>query len=476
MKQHLWMNGQYVEADNYQELKSPYSKELLAEVAIAGLDHVKAAVDAASEAIGKMNALPAHKRAEILQKTANLLAERKEEAAAIIAKEAAKPIKTARAEVDRTVMTYTFAAEEARRSNGETITMDAAPGGENRTAYTVREPIGVIGAITPFNFPMNLVAHKLGPAFAAGNTVVLKPATQTPLSSYFIGQLFHEAGLPEGALNIVTGKGSEIGKHFTSDERIKALTFTGSPDVGKTLKKQAGMRKTLLELGSNSAVIVGDDADVSKVAPRCVTGAFAYAGQVCISVQRIYVHENVFEEFVQKAVEATKKLKLGNPLEEETDVSSLISSDDVDRAISWIKEAEEAGAEIACGGKSEDHQMVQPTVLLNVSSNVNLSCQEAFAPIVIINSFKDFDEAIEEVNNSRYGLQAGVFTNQVDLAFHAAKALHVGGVMINDIPTFRVDHMPYGGVKDSGFGREGIKYAIEELTELKLISFNHTKL
>lgn len=476
MKQHLWINGQHIEAENYQDLQSPYSKELLAEVAIAGQDQVKAAVDAASEAIGKMNDLPAHKRAEILLKTANLLSERKEEAAAIIAKEAAKPIKTARAEVDRTVMTYTFAAEEARRLNGETISMDAAPGGENRTAYTVREPIGVIGAITPFNFPMNLVAHKLGPAFAAGNTVVLKPATQTPLSSYFIGQLFHEAGLPEGALNIVTGKGSEIGKYFTSDERIKALTFTGSPDVGKTLKKQAGMRKTLLELGSNSAVIVGDDVDVSKVAPRCVTGAFAYAGQVCISVQRIYVHENVFDEFVQKAVEETKKLKLGNPLDEETDVSSLISGDDVDRAISWIKEAAETGAAIACGGKSEDNQIVLPTILLNVSSDVNLSCQEAFAPIVIINSFKDFDEAIEEVNNSRYGLQAGVFTNQVDLAFQAAKALHVGGVMINDIPTFRVDHMPYGGVKDSGFGREGIKYAIEELTELKLISFNHTKL
>ncbi|WP_191565510.1 aldehyde dehydrogenase family protein [Metabacillus idriensis] len=476
MKQHLWINGQHIEAENYQDLHSPYSKELLAEVAIAGQDQVKAAVDAASEAIGKMNDLPAHKRAEILLKTANLLSERKEEAAAIIAKEAAKPIKTARAEVDRTVMTYTFAAEEAKRLNGETISMDAAPGGENRTAYTVREPIGVIGAITPFNFPMNLVAHKLGPAFAAGNTVVLKPATQTPLSSYFIGQLFHEAGLPEGALNIVTGKGSEIGKYFTSDERIKALTFTGSPDVGKTLKKQAGMRKTLLELGSNSAVIVGDDVDVSKVAPRCVTGAFAYAGQVCISVQRIYVHENVFDEFVQKAVEETKKLKLGNPLDEATDVSSLISSDDVDRAISWIKEAAETGAAIACGGKSEDNQTVLPTILLNVSSDVNLSCQEAFAPIVIINSFKDFDEAIEEVNNSRYGLQAGVFTNQVDLAFQAAKALHVGGVMINDIPTFRVDHMPYGGVKDSGFGREGIKYAIEELTELKLISFNHTKL
>ncbi|MGG4490585.1 aldehyde dehydrogenase family protein [Metabacillus idriensis] len=475
MKQHLWINGQHMEASSYQELKSPYTNELLAEVALAGQDQVKAAVDAASGAFSKMTALPAHKRADILLKTAQLLAERKEEAAAIIAKEAAKPIKTARAEVDRTVMTYTFAAEEARRLNGETISMDAAPGGENRTAYTVREPIGVIGAITPFNFPMNLVAHKLGPAFAAGNTVVLKPATQTPLSSYFIGKLFHEAGLPEGALNIVTGKGSEIGKYFTSDERIKALTFTGSPDVGKKLKQEAGMRKTLLELGSNSAVIVDDDTDISKIAPRCVTGAFAYAGQVCISVQRIYVHENVFEEFVQKAVEETKKLKLGHPLDEETDVSSLISGEDVDRAISWIEEAERAGAQIASGGKNGENQTVQPTILLNVPSDVNLSCQEAFAPIVIINSFKTFDEAIAEVNHSKYGLQAGVFTNKVDLAFQAAKALHVGGVMINDIPTFRVDHMPYGGVKDSGFGREGIKYAIEELTELKLISFNHAK-
>ncbi|MGP1907913.1 aldehyde dehydrogenase family protein [Metabacillus sp. JX24] len=473
MKQHLWINGKHEESETYVELTSPYSKERLAEVAIADGSMVKAAVDAASEAFYEMKELPAYKRADILKRTAELLAERKEEAAQIIAKEAAKPIKTARAEVDRTVMTYTFAAEEARRLDGETIRMDAAPGGENRTAYTVREPIGVIGAITPFNFPMNLVAHKLGPAFASGNTVVLKPATQTPLSSYFIGELFHEAGLPAGALNIVTGKGSEIGKHFTSDERIKALTFTGSPEVGKKLKQEAGMRKTLLELGSNSAVIVNEDANVSEVAARCVTGAFAFAGQVCISVQRIYVHEAIFDEFVSQAVEQTRKLKVGNPLDEQTDVSSLISGDDVDRAIAWIEEAEAAGATRACGGKESENQTIEPAILLNVPSDASLSCQEAFAPVAIINSFRTFDEAIKEVNNSRYGLQAGVFTNRVDLAFKAAKDLHVGGVMINDIPTFRVDHMPYGGVKDSGFGREGIKYAMEELTELKLISFNH---
>ncbi|WP_282033991.1 aldehyde dehydrogenase family protein [Metabacillus indicus] len=473
MKRHLWINGKHEESDTYVELKSPYSKDLLAEVAIADESKVKAAVDAAADAFMEMKTLPAHKRADILKRTAELLAERKEEAAQIIAEEAAKPIKTARAEVDRTVMTYTFAAEEARRLDGETITMDAAPGGENRTAYTVREPIGVIGAITPFNFPMNLVAHKLGPAFASGNTVVLKPATQTPLSSFFIGELFHEAGLPAGALNIVTGKGSEIGKHFTSDDRIKALTFTGSPEVGKKLKQEAGMRKTLLELGSNSAVIVNEDANADEVAARCVTGAFAFAGQVCISVQRIYVHEAIFDEFVSQAVEQTRKLKVGNPLDEQTDVSSLISGDDVNRALAWIEEAEAAGATRACGGKGSENQTIEPAILLNVPSDSSLSCQEAFAPVAIINSFRTFDEAIEEVNNSRYGLQAGVFTNRVDLAFKAAKDLHVGGVMINDIPTFRVDHMPYGGVKDSGFGREGIKYAMEELTELKLISFNH---
>lgn len=236
------------------------------------------------------------------------------------------------------------------------------------------------------------------------------------------------------------------------------------------------MRKTLLELGSNSAVIVNEDANVSEVAARCVTGAFAFAGQVCISVQRIYVHEDIFDEFVSQAVEQTRKLKVGNPLDEQTDVSSLISGDDVDRAIAWIEEAEEAGATRACGGKESENQTIEPAILLNVPSDTSLSCQEAFAPVAIINSFRTFDEAIEEVNNSRYGLQAGVFTNRVDLAFKAAKDLHVGGVMINDIPTFRVDHMPYGGVKDSGFGREGIKYAMEELTELKLISFNHANM
>lgn len=470
-KEKLYIGGEWVPAVEYSVLKSPFSGEALAEIPMATIEDVNNAIEAAYNAREVVRKMPAHERALILERIAKLLEERAEEAAEIIAKEAGKPITTAKGEVARTIQTYKFAAEEAKRIHGETIPLEAAPGGENRIAYTVREPIGVVAAITPFNFPMNLVAHKVGPAIASGNTVVLKPASQTPLSAIFLAKIAEEAGLPKGALNVITGKGSMVGDALVQHKHVSMVTFTGSPSVGISLRNKAGLKRVTLELGSNSAVIVDGNVPVEKMITRCVTGSFAYQGQVCISLQRIYVHEQVYKEFVQKFIEATKKLKLGDPLDESTDVSALISSLDVVRAMAWIQEAIQNGASLALGGISKDN-MLHPTVLLNVPNDSKVSCQEVFAPIVLINKVSSVDEAISYVNDSQYGLQAGIYTENIHTAFHAAEQLHVGGVLINDIPTFRVDHMPYGGVKNSGTGREGLKYAIEEMTELKLVIIN----
>jgi acyl-CoA reductase-like NAD-dependent aldehyde dehydrogenase len=474
MKQLLWINGEHVEGETSEPLFSPYSKEMISEVARASKEQFNEAIQAAHEAFPTFKSIPAFKRAEILEKVVAFLKRDREECARLIAQEAAKPIKTALAEVDRTIMTYTFAAQEARRIYGETIPLDAAPGGEGRVAFTVREPLGVVAAITPFNFPMNLVAHKVGPAIASGNTVVLKPASQTPLSAYRIAHYFHEAGLPKGVLNVVTGSGKIAGEAFVKDERVKMITFTGSPVVGKWLREHAGLKRVTLELGSNSAVIVDEGVNISNIVPRVVTGAFTYQGQVCISVQRIFVHSSLYDSFVDQFVKETKKLTLGNPLHQETDISALISEEEVERIQNWIQEAVNHGARLEYGGKVIN-RMLQPTVLLNASLSDKISCQEVFGPVVHINRFDYFDEVIEAVNDSSYGLQVGVYTNDVNKAFRASRELHVGGVMINEIPTFRVDHMPYGGVKMSGMGREGIKYAIEEMTEIKLISFKLTE-
>ena len=471
MRKHLWIDGEWKPALNTVPLRSPYSGEVLAEIPSATPEETDAAIAAAYRARTKMSKMPAHQRASILERVVGLLEERAEEAARIIAVEAAKPIKTARVEVARTVQTYKFAAEEAKRICGEALPMDAAPGGEHRVAYTVREPLGVIGAITPFNFPMNLVAHKVGPAIASGNTVVLKPASQTPLSAYFIAELFHEAGLPAGALNVVTGSGGIVGGQLVTDPRIRMITFTGSPAVGIGIRNKAGLKRVTLELGSNSAVIVDADVDVDKIIARCVQGAFSNQGQICISLQRIFVHERLFGTFVEKFVQETKQLKVGDPLDPETDVSALISRGDVERILEWFDEARRHGAEVAWGGRAEGN-VVLPTVLLNVDPSLKIACQEAFAPVVVINAVSSVEEAIEKVNDSRYGLQAGIYTNDLSTALMAAEKLEVGGVMINDIPTYRVDHMPYGGVKESGFGREGLKYAIEEMTEMKLVVIN----
>ncbi len=471
MKKELFINGRGKEGENFSELRSPYSGELLALVPQATPAQVNEAIDAAFAAAHVMAALPAHRRSAILEGVAKLLEERKDEAAMLIAKEAGKPLKIARGEVTRTIETYRFSAEEAKRIGGEVLPLDASASGEKRLAYTVREPLGVIGAITPFNFPMNLVAHKVGPALASGNTVVLKPAGQTPLSALFIAELFREAGLPAGALNVLTGKGSEIGKVLIADERVRMITFTGSPAVGMNIKQQAGLKRTTLELGSNSALIIDKVSDPDKVARRAVTGAFSFQGQVCISVQRIYVVKESYETFLSSFIAATKELKSGDPLIEDTDISVLITPGDTNRILEWIDEAVKDGAGLAFGGKVENGILL-PTILTGVKREQKICCMEAFGPVVFINRVDDVETAVRMVNDSRYGLQAGIYTDNLHTALWAAEKLQVGGVMINDIPTFRVDHMPYGGVKESGMGREGVKYAIEEMTELKLVVFN----
>lgn len=470
MKKHLYINGNWKSVNTYKPLYAPYSEETLAEIAQGTEEDVKEAVTAAKNAMTKMNTLSAYDRATILEKVAQKMDERREEFAEIIAKEAAKPIRAARGEVDRTVQTYKFAAEEAKRIYGETLPLDAAPGADGRIAYTIRKPIGVIGAITPFNFPLNLVAHKVGPAIAAGNTVVLKPADQTPLSSYALVELFEEAGLPNGALNIISGPSPTVGEAIVKNDYVASITFTGSPKVGIGIKQKAGLKRVTLELGSNAAVIIDEDVELTdEIIERVKWGAFVNNGQVCISVQRIFVHETKIHEFLSKLKKAMESVVVGDPLLEETDVSALISKKDVERIDMWVQEAIKEGATVLCGGKKQDARIFEPTVLTNVPDHVSVQCQEVFGPLMTVNTFKEFDEAIEQVNNSRYGLQAGVFTNNLFKAMRAIDELEVGGVMINDIPTFRVDHMPYGGVKESGTGREGIKYAIEEMTEMKLV-------
>ncbi|MFC5603916.1 aldehyde dehydrogenase family protein [Sporosarcina koreensis] len=470
-KKYLLINGEKVETANYAPLYSPYSREQIADIAMADATLTKQAITAAYEAKDIIGEMPAYQRAQILEDVVKILTDRAEEAATIISTESAKPIVFAKAEVARTIETYKFSAEEAKRIQGETIPFDAASGGVGRIGYTIKEPIGVIGAITPFNFPLNLVAHKVGPAIAAGNSIVLKPASQTPLSALFIAEVFEEAGLPAGVLNVVTGPGGVVGEAMVEDDRVKMVTFTGSPRVGIGISNKAGLKKTTLELGSNSALIIDKDVEIDEIIDRCVMGAFSNQGQVCISLQRVYVHEDRYEEFVEKFATATKQLKMGDPLDSETYISSLITPGELERTLGWIEETKQSNATILTGGEAQDG-ILEPTIITDADSCLKVSCQEVFAPIVVVNKIASVEEAVNLVNDSQFGLQAGIYTNNVKHALYASKKLEVGGVMINDVPTYRVDQMPYGGLKDSGTGREGIKYAVEEMTELKLIVWN----
>lgn len=467
----MLINGEWREGKDYFEVRNPYDGSLLRKVPLSSKSDVKDAILSAKSAFAVMSEMPAYKRSAILSNTSRIIESRKGEIAELITRESGKSIKYSLAEVERSIQTFQFADEEAKQIHGETVPMDASPNSEKRFAFYQPFPIGIIGAITPFNFPLNLVAHKVAPAIASGNSVILKPASYTPLTSISLGGIMMEAGLPKGALNIVFGGGSTVGEWIVESEELAMISFTGSPSVGKRIKERAGMKRVALELGSNSATIIEPDADIDMAIPRCIMGAFSNAGQICISLQRIYIHERVFDEFKEKFTGAVKKMKVGNPMETDTEYGPMIEEKEAVRAEEWIKEAVDRGAKILCGGKRMG-SIITPTVMTDVKRDMKVVCNEVFAPLVTLIKYREFDEALEAVNDSRYGLQAGIFTKDINKTFKGFKKLHVGGVIINDVPTFRVDHMPYGGVKESGTGREGIKFAIKEMTELKLMVVN----
>jgi acyl-CoA reductase-like NAD-dependent aldehyde dehydrogenase len=466
------LNGKWIKSGKKREIKSPYNGEVAGVITIPELKKALEAADAAQKAFEKFRGSPSYERSTILQRIARGIEKRKEEFAKILVLEGGKPLKTARVEVSRAVITFSVAAEEANRfSEGEMVPIDIAPGNEGMFGIARRFPLGVVMGISPFNFPLNLVAHKVAPSIASGNAMILKPASQTPLSALMLGEIVMEAGLPDGLLNILPMPGAEI-EPVMDDERIKKVSFTGSDEVGWKLMEKYTKKKVTLELGGNAATIIDEDPpDLDFAASRNAWGAFYQAGQSCISVQRMYVHEKVFDRFLSKFTDETRKLRLGDPMLEDTDVGPVIDTASADRIMSWIEEALDKGAKLVTGGR-RDGSLIEPTVLTGVPHGCRVSSGEVFGPVVHVESYKDFDEALNAVNNSRYGLQAGVFTKDMKKAFKAYGALEVGGVIVNDYPSFRVENMPYGGVKDSGVGKEGLRYAIEEMTELKLMVVN----
>ena len=468
IQQGLAIRGPYGSGEP-MTLRAPWDGAELAQIPTATLEDVDAVLGRARAAAEAYRWFPAWKRAAILERTSHLIEDDAEQLARIIAAEGGKPLKDARAEVKRGASTFRWAGEEAERTAGEIIEMDADPSGENRFGWTLREPRGVIAAISPFNFPLNLVAHKVAPALAGGNAVVLKPASNTPLTALRLAELLAESGLPDGVLQVVVGSGATIGNKLVMDERTNMVSFTGSPPVGRQIARDAGMKMVTLELGNNSATIVENDANLDLAVQRIVAGGFANSGQICISVQRVVVHAAVYDEFLAMLVPQVAALKVGDPLDETTDVATLINEGEVARVKEWIEEALEQGARLATGGVREDGRLL-PTVLTDVTREMKVCANEVFGPVLSILKARDLCEAIDISNDSTMGLQAGVFTNDLNKALYAAKRLEVGGVMINEVPTFRVDHMPYGGIKGSGIGREGLKYAIGEMTELKMVT------
>jgi acyl-CoA reductase-like NAD-dependent aldehyde dehydrogenase len=469
MEYQLLIDGQWVDAGPAMEVKNKYDGKVVGIVPTARREDVDAAINAAERAEDVMADMPAYKRAEILLRTASLLRERADDMAKTIAAEAGKALKFARAEVDRAQSTFTIAAEEAKRLHGETIPLDAVPAGEGYFGFWTRRPVGVIAAISPFNFPLNLVAHKVAPALASGNTIVLKPATTTPLAAVKLCQILQEAGLPAGAINLVVGSGGTVGEWLVTDPRVDKITFTGSPDVGRHILSVAGIKKVTLELGNTSPVVVAPDADLDFVAKRAAVGAFYNSGQVCISVQRIYSEKQVYEPFSEKFVKATEAMVVGDPLDERVDVGPMIDSKEVDRIEGWVNEAQTSGAKVLTGGK-RNGTVYYPTVLADVDDQMKVVSEEAFAPVASVISSDDFESALKQANDTKFGLQVGVFTKDIDRVFKAVKRLNFGGVIINDTPNFRADHMPYGGNRQSGLGREGVKFAMEDMTNIQLVA------
>jgi acyl-CoA reductase-like NAD-dependent aldehyde dehydrogenase len=466
----FFVDGRWMEDGDIVEVRSPFDGSVIGRVVQGRREHSEAAIAAAVKAFGTTRRLPAFERQRVLRRVARSVAERKDEFSRTLAQEAGKPIKAARMEVDRAVFTFNVAAEESTRIYGEYIPLDWQEYTAGRWGMVRRFPLGPVAGITPFNFPLNLVAHKVAPAIAAGCSMVLKPAPQTPLCSLLLAECVQHAGWPDGGLNVLP-LSNEDANLLVTDDRIKLISFTGSVPVGWDIKRRAGKKKVVLELGGNAGVIVHDDADLAYAAERCVAGGFGYAGQTCISVQRILVEHSVYGKFADLLVAGVKSLKTGDPLEEFTDVGPLIRESDAIRAVAWIEEAVRTGARLLCGGTRKG-SILEPTVLTGTRPEMKVNCQEIFAPVVTVEPYRNFDDALRQINNSSFGLQAGIFTRDVKLLFQAYDELEVGGLVAGDVPSFRIDHMPYGGVKDSGLGREGLRYAIEEMTEPKLLVMN----
>ena len=462
----LLLDGQWVETGDWLEVLSPYDGSLVGRVARGGPAETLQAIDAAERAMA--SPLPAHERAAILDRTAALIADRAEEIARTISAEAGKPMKAARVEVARATSTFTMAAVEARKLSGDAVPMDASPAGVGKLALTLRLPIGVVGAISPFNFPFNLVAHKVAPALAAGCAVVLKPASQTPLSALLLAELEADAGLPAGWLNVVCGSAAEIGDVLVGDERIALITFTGSSGVGWKLRERAPRKRVNLELGNATPVIVAADADLDDAAARLAANAFSFAGQSCISVQRIFVERAAYDPFLERFLPRVEALVVGDPADDATDVGPLIAASERDRVLAWIEEATSRGAQVLTGG-TLDGELLRPTVVADAPADAKVACEEVFGPLCTVTPYDSLDEAIVLANGTRFGLQAGIFTRDIKAALRAAAELEFGGVTVNEAPTFRADQMPYGGVKDSGNTREGPAYAVREMTEERLV-------
>ena len=467
----MYIGGKWLDKPETIPVLNPFDQSVIDTVPRGTSADVEAAITSAVRGAAVMAKLPAYERYSILRRAADLMAERLEDLGQTITKEEGKVIAEGRGEVGRAIQTITLSAEEAKRLHGETVPLDAAPGNVNQFGFTIRVPVGVVAAIAPFNFPLNLVCHKVGPALAAGNAVVLKPAGDTPLSALKLTEILLEAGLPEEAIQCVTGPGGEIGDTLTGDPRVRKITFTGSMEVGERICRNAGIKKVTMELGSNSPLIVMSDADIEKVAAATVASGFANAGQVCISTQRVFAERSIYADFLDALVAPTEAFTLGNPLDESIRMGPMIRESDAIRVGQWIAEAVDGGARIIVGG---DHEgtLHAPTVVADTKPDMRVSREELFGPAVAVSAFNDIDEAIAMANDSRFGLSAGIFTQNVDWAMRFAREVHSGNLHINSSPQWRADLMPYGGLKDSGMGKEGPAYAVQEMTELKMVVFH----
>ena len=464
----IYLAGRWVESGEVLEVTNPaHPGELAGSTFNASDAQYEEAVQAAVRAFEVTRRLPAYERGRALREISSGIKGRREEIGRLIALESGKPVRDALVEVDRAVLTFRLAAEEAERIVGETIPLDLMASSRGRMGITRRFPLGPVAGISPFNFPLNLAAHKLAPAIAAGCSIVLKPPSKDPLTMLTVAEIVADAGLPEGAVSILPMTRAQ-GDRMIADDRFKLVTFTGSPAVGWRLKERAGKKRVVLELGGNAGSIVDATADLDWAVKRNVVGAFSYSGQVCISVQRLYVHESVWDAFLGRFVDGARSLKAGDPLDPETQIGPMVDEAAANRTERWVREAVDAGAKVLLGGRA-DGTFFPPTILTDVPLDAQVCSKEVFAPVVVAFPFRDFDEAIRGVNDSLYGLQTGVFTNDLGHAWRAFEELEVGGVIVNDVPTYRIDHMPYGGAKDSGLGREGLRWAIEDMTEMRIM-------